>query len=51
MDVIEGIAEEFITGNDPLIKCTKLLSSGGFGKVYEVLPSSRWSFLIVDESC
>jgi hypothetical protein len=38
MDVIEGIAEEFITGNDPLIKCTKLLNSGGFGKVYEVLP-------------
>jgi len=37
MDVFDGIAEEFITGNDPLIKCTKLLSSGGFGKVYEVL--------------
>ena len=36
MDVFDGIAEEFITGNDPLIKCTKLLSSGGFGKVYEV---------------
>ena len=36
MDVIDGIAEEFITGDDTRIKCTKMLSSGGYGKVYEV---------------
>jgi hypothetical protein len=36
MDVIDGVGEEFITGNDPQIKCTKMLSSGGYGKVYEV---------------
>jgi hypothetical protein len=35
-NTIDGMPMEFITGSDPMLKGTRLIGGGGFGRVYEV---------------